>query len=468
MEIRKPVGIDLGATASVAAVLDATDCTPLAGRDTPGPPVFSSVEVTAAALRGLRDILSRTVADPQQRFDAAVIALPAADAPRQGDAVRQAAALAGFEVLELLSAADAASTYHAWAGGHDDTGPDLQIAVGAALRAATYGTRYRFPSSRFAVRDSELAGLELHLTGPGHSRDLNYQLTGTVRRLQSGEKAPGTSNSEPRTPNPELVDGCSVRVRSRATGLAEEAFLDDRGAFTLVVELQPGVDNLLEVTVCDGAGAEAATVTIPVRHQEGERPPARPAARPARVELLDPPWPQFARLVRRCLDLSAEVADKTGRDREELFAHAYAQERYAEQAFAGHDQPAYRECHENLQNYAGYLEQLLHDGLPRPAPPPPPPRPPEEEAREAVEGFRGYLTTVWKQVRSLGRGDLEGGLTEVARQAGGLTARVKADPQAVLRDVRRLTAEVRKVEEASQGDCPRSGGDDSGLLEGSG
>src|SRR5262249_17991375 len=42
--------------------------------------------------------------------------------------------------------------------------------------------------------------------------------------------------------------------------------------------------------------------------------------------VLDPPWTRFAQLVRQCLDVAAEVAAKTGRDREELFEHIQAQE----------------------------------------------------------------------------------------------------------------------------------------------
>ena len=40
---------------------------------------------------------------------------------------------------------------------------------------------------------------------------------------------------------------------------------------------------------------------------------------------LDPPWAQFAQRVRHCLDLCATVADRTGRDRHELFEHVHAQ-----------------------------------------------------------------------------------------------------------------------------------------------
>ena len=143
-------------------------------------------------------------------------------------------------------------------------------------------------------------------------------------------------------------------------------------------------------------------------------------------QMLDPPWPRFAQLVRHCLDLAAEVAEATGRDRQELFEHVHAQERYGEQAYEEHNQPLYRECRENLEKYAGYLEQLLRDTLPRP--PAVPTRPPEEEAKLDLDRFRAYLAAVWKNVRAKQRGDLEARLKELAGQAGGLTARIKTEP----------------------------------------
>ena len=101
---------------------------------------------------------------------------------------------------------------------------------------------------------------------------------------------------------------------------------------------------------------------------------------------LDPPWPRFAQLVKQCLDLAVSVAKSTDRDRNELFEYVHAQERYAEQAYEEHHQGLYRECRENLEKYAGYLDGLLRDALPRPASAPS--LPPEEEARECLEQFR--------------------------------------------------------------------------------
>jgi hypothetical protein len=504
--------------------------------------------------------------------------------------------------------------------------PDLCVAYGAALRAATHGTRYLFP------------GVELHVTSPVNTRDLTYLATGIVR-LESGDAA---------------LDGGSVRIRSLATGLTEEAFLDERGTFAQDVELQPETDNALEFTVCDGLGQEMARVVAVVRHGSGapqlgqavlptqlitkplqievlsrggqrvkqvvaplgatlpgvfhctcrthdqagrivvpifeenriikqmvidDLDPSLPIGSPVEVEfaidvkhnievrvrvrmpapsaskeevyercetatlsapppprrptradidevqnqieellphfsgsfrtrlraramqlrqdlfealryddepkaiqrmaelrellqqletshgqMLDPPWPRFAQLVQHCLSLATEVAEKTGRDPEELSEHIRAQERYAEQAHEDHNQTLYRECNDNLEKYAGYLTQLLGDTLPRP---PRPSRPPEEEARVEINRFRAYLSTVWKQVRDKQRPDLEARLTEIAAQARGLSQRVKSDPVSVLRDTNRLGTEVEKVADLLHNRRRLAPGDDAGLLEGS-
>jgi molecular chaperone DnaK len=532
--------------------------------------------------------------------------------------------------------------------------PDLCVACGAALRGATHGTRFLFPrgdgwgdkeTRRPGDQETEndRAGLELHLTSPLNTRETRYQATGVVRLPPSSLLV----SWSPCLPLCSL-EGGSVRIRSLATGLTEEAFLDDRGTFARELELQPETDNALEFAVCDGDGREAARVLACVRHQAEARPlgqavlptqlitkplaievlgrgrqrvkqvvapvgatlpgvfrctcrtrdqagrivvpvfeenrvvkhlvlsgidptlplgtpvevefaidvkhaievrvrvrpgegraehsetaviePPPPPHRPTRAEIdevlrqleellpqfsgrvrirvkaragrlredllealrfddepkaiqrmaelrdlvqgleagrgqaLDPPWPHFAQLVRHCLDRAAAVADKTGRDREELFEHVHAQERYAEQAYEEHNQALYGECRENLEKYAGYLEQLLRDALPRPSVRPP--RPPEEEARTEVERFRHYLASVWKQVRAKGRVDLEARLGEIARQAGGLSQRIKTEPLAVLRDVNRLGTEVEKVGQwLEQG--RRAGPEDAaGLLEG--
>lgn len=288
-----------------------------------------------------------------------------------------------------------------------------------------------------------LPGLELHLTSPLDTCELVYPATGFVR-LDSADAA---------------WQGGSVRIRSLLSGLAEEAFLDEHGAFAGDVELQPETDNPLEFAVCDGVGRERARIVAVVRVRAGSVSDGKDLSLtlPARIPMLDPPWPRFAQLVQRCLSLAAEVADKTGRDPEELCDHIRAQERYAEQAFAERNASLYQECNDNLATYSGYLMQLLGDTLPRP---PRPSRPPEEEARSEIERFRARLSAVWKKVREKQRADLETRLSEIAAQARGWSQRVKTDPLSVLREASRLGAEIEKLadqldnlrRQASQGD----------------
>jgi hypothetical protein len=248
----------------------------------------------------------------------------------------------------------------------------------------------------------------------------------------------------------------------------DEAFLDARGSFAQKLELQPETDNPLELTVCDGDGRDGARVVVTIRCQSAG--PTQiganvPSSQPhtGRRQALDPPWPRFARLVRRCLDLAVEAAKSTGRSREELFEHVHAQERYAERAFEEQNQLLYGECRDNLEKYAGYLDQLVRDALPRPAAPQ---LPPEEEAKDSIERFRNYLATIWKQVRAKQRADLEPRLIEIAGQARGFTQRMKSEPLAVIRDAHRLGAEVHKIESLLTEDQRPPAGDGAGPLEG--
>jgi molecular chaperone DnaK len=142
--------------------------------------------------------------------------------------------------------------------------PDLCVAYGAALRAATHGTRYLLP------------GVELHLTSPVNTRDPAYLATGIVR-LEAADAA---------------LDGGSVRLRSLASGLSDEAFLDEHGTFAQEMELQPETDNALEMTVCDGAGQAMASVVVTVRHQSGAAQlgqavlPTQLITKPLQIEVL--------------------------------------------------------------------------------------------------------------------------------------------------------------------------------------
>ncbi len=307
------------------------------------------------------------------------------------------------------------------------------------------GTSYLFP------------GVELHLTSPLCSADRVYSATGFVR-LESAHVA---------------LEGSSVRIRSLATGLTEEAFLNANGSFAQEVELQPELDNPLEFSVCDGVGREIARVVVvvqrPGRAHEKTAPSARGsagaspslAARKDRSPMLDPPWPRFAQLVQRCLNLAAEVADKTGRDLDELCDHIRAQQRYAEQAYEERNPTLYHECKDNLEKYRGYLAQLLSETSPRLLRPGPSLT---DEARAAIDRFRASLSAVWKQVRQKHRADLEARLGEIAALARGLSQRSKDEPFSVVQETNRLSAEIEQVAERLGDKQPHISGSDAELL----
>ncbi|HEX5269493.1 MAG TPA: hypothetical protein VFW33_03350, partial [Gemmataceae bacterium] len=179
---------------------------------------------------------------------------------------------------------------------------------------------------------------------------------------------------------------------------------------------------------------------------------------------LDPPWPHFQELVAEALTLAAAVAEATGRDREALSAHVHEQERYAQQAHDERNQALYRASWENLQKYLYHLGGLLPAAAregPRPAS-----RSADEEARLLLERFRSYLAAVWKRVRVRGKPKLDERLKAVAAQAQGLNARLKEDAPAVLRELRRLMAEVYKVEQHLKDGRDAAPEGDLGLLEG--
>src|SRR5205807_6346156 len=74
--------------------------------------------------------------------------------------------------------------------------PDLCVAYGAALRAASHGTRYLFQGSGVRGQGSAEDGeLELHVTSPANTRDPNYQLTGLVRTRSASSAGPCPLNA---------------------------------------------------------------------------------------------------------------------------------------------------------------------------------------------------------------------------------------------------------------------------------
>ncbi len=153
MKIRKSVGIDLGTTNSVIALLDATDSVLITGQDEHGQKTIPSVVGcqgdsgravvgrAAAALRGnpagpvssvkrhmglertislgpesltppqvsarilgkLRELLAATLNDARYLLDSAIITMPAYFNHNQIEATRQAGELAGFDVVEFCT-----------------------------------------------------------------------------------------------------------------------------------------------------------------------------------------------------------------------------------------------------------------------------------------------------------------------------------------------------------------------------
>jgi hypothetical protein len=183
-----------------------------------------------------------------------------------------------------------------------------------------------------------------------------------------------------------------------------------------------------------------------------------------RGQVLNPPWTRFAQLAKHCLHLAGTVAKDTGRNLDELLEYIHAQERYAEQAYEEKNQRLYRECWDNLEKYAGYLDQVRRDALPEA--PRGPARPPEDDARDDVERYRRQLADVWKLVREKGRKDLDERMRQLADQGKGLSQRVKTEPYAVLRETRRLMTELNKIDQPLRGGGPATPDEDAGLLEG--
>jgi hypothetical protein len=183
-----------------------------------------------------------------------------------------------------------------------------------------------------------------------------------------------------------------------------------------------------------------------------------------RTQVLDPPWAHFAQLVKQCLHLAADVAQQTGRARDELFGQVYTQERYAEQAFEERDQSLYRECFDNLHRYAGYLDQVQRDALPRSYLGPV--RLPEEEAREGIDYLEACLAAVLEKAQAKGAAPLVVHLHSLVERGRGLRDRLKTDAPGVIREVRRSLTEVRKIEQELLAPGQRPAGADAGLLEG--
>jgi hypothetical protein len=269
---------------------------------------------------------------------------------------------------------------------------------------------------------------DLELTSPLTTTDLAYRLAGTVNA-------------------PEAEEGASIRVFSLDAGWAEEVFLDPRGAFQLPLDLTPNDNQNYELSAVDAKGRVVWQSTICIRHRDqNEVADSTPCTLEnlSDVPGLEPPWSICVQRIRNCLHLAATVAQRTGRKCEELLQYVHAQERYAEQAVKDRNAALYRECLDNLDKYAAYLEEMCRAADPQPLQMPPPVIE-ERELRTTIEQVRTELASVWKYARAKNRGDLELKLKEVAAQAQGLGQRSKADPVKAFEVANHLRAEIESI-----------------------
>jgi molecular chaperone DnaK len=144
--------------------------------------------------------------------------------------------------------------------------PDLCVAYGAALRAATHGTRHLFPNlqrARSFLPDLDLGlgleepglDLELHITSPVNVKETKYALIGCVRGAGAAE----------------VRHGGSVGATVLGTGEKVEAMLQPDGGFSRDLVLQPESDNLLELALRDNAGRDLIRLPLTVRHRAAAR-----------------------------------------------------------------------------------------------------------------------------------------------------------------------------------------------------
>jgi molecular chaperone DnaK len=185
----------------------------------------------------------------------------------------------------------------------------------------------------------------------------------------------------------------------------------------------------------------------------------RPEAR-----ALEPPWKTFAQLVKECLILAGDVAERTGRERQELFEQVYAQERFAEQAFAEHNQALYGECFDNLHKFGGYLQRLGSDHLPGASRRGGPPT--LSDARSEVHRLLNALTVLASAARSRRRADVQERAAALNARAEQYLAPTSTDPIEVLRQSQRLWVEYDKLEAQLSGRQRDGGAGTEGLLEG--
>jgi hypothetical protein len=186
----------------------------------------------------------------------------------------------------------------------------------------------------------------------------------------------------------------------------------------------------------------------------------------ARLQVQYPPRQRLTQLVKRCLYEAANVADRTGRDREQLFAPIYGQEQTAEQAHAEKNASVYRECFDQLRALAADLLRLQNDLSPM-ARRDTDRAPTVHDVQDALRDLQAYVQAVLPAAQLKGRQDYADRLQEFERQRDAVADRGRRDAPGALREARRLLGEVGRMEqELSSGLSPATLPLE-GMLEGS-
>src|SRR5205807_8985290 len=130
------------------------------------------------------DMLARTLNDPRQLLDSAIITMPAYFNHNQIEATRQAGELAGYEVVELLHEPTAAAVYYSWLGGHGDATYLVYDLGGGTFDVSIIRKRFDDYEVLSVSGDPFLGGddfdrlLASHLQqSVSQGRDLNFDLT---------------------------------------------------------------------------------------------------------------------------------------------------------------------------------------------------------------------------------------------------------------------------------------------------
>ncbi|HYV38352.1 MAG TPA: hypothetical protein VE988_21900 [Gemmataceae bacterium] len=186
----------------------------------------------------------------------------------------------------------------------------------------------------------------------------------------------------------------------------------------------------------------------------------------AKLQVGYPPLQRLTRSVKRCLFEAGNLADRTGCDREQLFARVYTLEQAAEQAHAEKNALLYRESFDQLAALAAELGRMQQESLPislreqqR--------GPSVHDVADELQDLQAYVAMVLPAAQLLGKEDLAKRLQALDQERPGLAERAKRDAGSALRDTRRALAEVAGMEQALTGGCTRVSMPMEGMLEAS-